>query len=260
MTLTQLMSSLCLDPGWRNAPRAMALAAVVICALVAGAIPGSAPLAAEISPDLRIDFGSIAVSRAELMCLAENDYWEARSESIAGRIAVARVVLNRAMDRRFPRNLCDVVKQTSFSGTSMRCQFSWYCQQKVGVKINPKAWRDSLKVAAAVLQKDSSIPDPTGGALWYHASFVLPAWSNDYEATTIIGDHVFYREPDNRRRQAAQRKPFIYRLNAYAEYVAARRGRSVTVAMAPQAVALPTGAVSSVAVKDDAVSAQPLMR
>ena len=47
--------------------------------------------AVDIPADMLIDFSNIVVSRDELICLALNDYWEARSETMAGRIAVARV-------------------------------------------------------------------------------------------------------------------------------------------------------------------------
>ena len=140
--------------------------------------------------------------------------------SMAGRIAVAKVVLNRAMDRRFPPNLCDVVKENHMQDVLHRCQFSWYCDARADTPHERKQWRTSLKIAAAVLQKDAAIPDPTGGALWYHADFTRPHWSAEYETTTIIGHHIFYRDPNERRGvTVAARKPFIYRLNAFAEYV-----------------------------------------
>lgn len=176
----------------------------------------------DIPDDLNIDLSSIVVSKDELLCLALNDYWEARSEVMAGRIAVARVVLNRAMDPRYPSNLCDVVKQSRVSGVLHRCQFSWYCDGKTDVPYDPKVWRDSIKIAAAVVQKDSSIPDPTDGALWYHADFIRPSWALGYESTTIIGTHVFYREPIELT-DIPKRKPFIERLNAFADFVAERK-------------------------------------
>lgn len=191
------------------------------CVFVAAGLWAGAPAGAvDIPDDIDVDLSSIVVSKEELICLALNDYWEARSEVIAGRVAVARVVLNRTMDPRFPRSICDVVKQSK-SRTLHRCQFSWYCDGKADVPYDPKSWRDSLKIAAAVLQKDSSIPDPTDGALWYHADFTQPAWSDGYESTTVIGTHVFYREA-RKDVDPGERKPFVERLNAFAEWMAER--------------------------------------
>jgi hypothetical protein len=208
--------------------------------------------AADIPADLQIDLSSIVVSKEELLCLALNDYWEARSEDIGGRIAVARVVINRVMDPRFPSSICEVVKQTKMQAGTARCQFTWYCDHKGEPVADSKEWRDSLKIAAAVLQKDCAIPDPTGGALWYHADTMRPNWALGFESTTIIGSHVFYREPDDLEGTPQPRRPFIYRLNAFAEFIAHRDGRRVTtVAMVHD---LP------VAVKDGAVASQPVAR
>jgi N-acetylmuramoyl-L-alanine amidase len=190
-------------------------AAILLCA-------SGIARAGEIPADVDIDFTSIAVSRDELVCLALNDYWEARSESLAGRVAVAKVVLNRAMDRRFPQNLCDVVKENRVRNALHRCQFSWYCDAKGDTPYEHKEWRQSLKIAAAVLQKDAAIADPTGGALWYHADFTRPVWSSGYETTTIIGSHVFYRDPNDDRRRPSNgvHQSFVYRLSAFADYAA----------------------------------------
>jgi N-acetylmuramoyl-L-alanine amidase len=82
--------------------------------------------AGDIPADLMIDLDSLTVSEEEFICLALNDYFEARGESLAGRLAVAKVVMNRAMDKRYPKNVCAVIKQNK-SRLSNRCQFSWYC-------------------------------------------------------------------------------------------------------------------------------------
>ncbi|MGE4062335.1 MAG: cell wall hydrolase [Rhodospirillaceae bacterium] len=221
---------------------------VTTAAAAVAAIPAQA---ADIPPDLHIDLSSIVVSKDELVCMALNDYWEARSETMAGRIAVAQVVMNRAMDPRFPSNICEVVKQNFFQGALNKCQFSWFCDDRADTPYEADAWRTSLKIAAAMLQKDSSIPDPTGGALWYHADHVRPSWTTDYETTTIIGSHVFYRDADSPSRVQA-RKPFIYRLNAFAEYVNKHGGRRST--------AVASAASSPVAVQPGAIAAQPVAR
>ncbi len=232
----------------------LCLAPVVLGAALLLSAPGPAQ-AADIPSDMKIDYSSIAVTKDELVCLALNDYWEARSESMAGRIAVAKVVLNRAMDRRFPPNLCDVVKENHMQDVLHRCQFSWYCDARADTPHERKQWRTSLKIAAAVLQKDAAIPDPTGGALWYHADFTRPHWSAEYETTTIIGHHIFYRDPNERRGvTVAARKPFIYRLNAFAEYVGKHAVRK------PQVYASAAADELTVPVQSGTVAAKPRTR
>ena len=64
----------------------------------------------------------------ELECLAQNIYFESRSETTSGKRAVAHVVLNRVSSKRFPSTICDVVQQ---GGSKLnRCQFSWWCDGK----------------------------------------------------------------------------------------------------------------------------------
>ena len=63
-------------------------------------------------------------------CLALNVYFEARNQLTKGQIAVANVTLNRVYDKRFPKTICDVVKQGKYYGNSPRrdkCQFSFWC-------------------------------------------------------------------------------------------------------------------------------------
>jgi len=49
----------------------------------------------------------------ELECLAGAIYFEAKSESLEGQLAVGRVVINRAKSGRFPASYCGVVYQRS---------------------------------------------------------------------------------------------------------------------------------------------------
>ena len=48
---------------------------------------------------------------SEVMCLAENIYFEARAESMEGKAAVANVTRNRVLDADFPNTYCEVVQQ-----------------------------------------------------------------------------------------------------------------------------------------------------
>nr|WP_184044390.1 cell wall hydrolase [Roseospira visakhapatnamensis] len=153
--------------------------------------------------DLRIDWTNMVVSRDELLCLALNDYWEARGESTRGRVAVAQVVLNRARDPRFPGSICDVVSQNR-SGKPRSCQFSWYCDGRSDRPTNATAWRSSVLLAKSLLTRNNAISDLTGGALWYHNRTVNPGWAGRLAFATRVGDHYFYRETGPRLEQARQ--------------------------------------------------------
>ncbi len=129
---------------------------------------------------------------SELRCLALNIYWEARSESPKGQFAVAAVTLNRVAHERFPGTICGVVMQ---GGAERRhqCQFSWWCDGKSDKPTNNAAWQAAKSIAYTALFFDP--PDPTQGALWYHADYVKPSWSRSMSRTATIGRHVYYRKP-----------------------------------------------------------------
>tara|TARA_R100001510_G_C7597376_1_gene165066 strand:+ start:376 stop:795 length:420 start_codon:yes stop_codon:yes gene_type:complete len=131
-----------------------------------------------------------------LICLAMNVYWEARSQSTAGQIGVAQVVINRVNDKRFPDNVCDVVTQgVKHAGTDIpvkhQCHFSWHCD---GLSDNPtddSAWAKALVVAVTVY--DGKTIDMLDGATHYHATSVNPDWAVTKTRTTRIDNHIFYR-------------------------------------------------------------------
>ena len=56
----------------------------------------------------------------EIMCIAVAIYFEARGEPLAGRFAVAEVVINRMRDPRYPGDACSVV----YDGGWLRCSYS----------------------------------------------------------------------------------------------------------------------------------------
>jgi N-acetylmuramoyl-L-alanine amidase len=134
------------------------------------------------------DGGGVPLS-SELDCLASNVYWEARAEPRLGQIAVAAVTLNRVADPAFPDSVCGVVRQGEARGRD-QCQFSWYCDGLDDWPRNPSAWLSARQIARLALA--GKLPDPTSGALWFHADSVHPDWP---ELTPImkIGSHVFYR-------------------------------------------------------------------
>lgn len=152
----------------RRLTSAFAIAAT--CALSAW------PAAADPNPGLdRADPGTVEI-------LALNVYHEAKGEGRRGMLAVGWVVLNRAADPAFPGGVEAVVQQG--------CQFSWLCDDRPDAPSDRRAWVLAREVAEELLTDPP--PDPTGGAMWYHAERVNPGWGERLAVSTRIGNHVFY--------------------------------------------------------------------
>ena len=125
----------------------------------------------------------------EIRCLALNIYFEARGESQQGQHAVGHVVMNRVANRHYPDTICKVVQQGGEQQLN-RCQFSWWCDGRSDKPLNQEAWRNALESAYTIYLGYSK--DPTDGALWYHAVYVNPYWSNTLTLGKKIGHHIFY--------------------------------------------------------------------
>ena len=125
---------------------------------------------------------------AELSCLAHTLYWEAKTEGRNGMVAVGWVILNRMRDGEYPRSVCGVVKQ---GREKPGCQFSYWCDGKPDKPKPDEAW--SLAQAVAKEMLSSPPPDPTGGAVFYHAAGTRATWSTSRVRTARIGRHVYYR-------------------------------------------------------------------
>ena len=121
-------------------------------------------------------------------CLAQTLYFEAKSEGRQGMVAVGWVVLNRMRDGEFPRSVCGVVKQGQ---EKPGCQFSYWCDGKPDTPKPDDEWVLAQDVARALLSKPP--PDPTGGAMFYHAVEVKAPWSGTRQRTGRIGRHIYYR-------------------------------------------------------------------
>jgi spore germination cell wall hydrolase CwlJ-like protein len=126
----------------------------------------------------------------EFECLARNVYFEARGEPLTGKYAVASVTLNRVVSPAFPDGICKVVYQGAGQGRR-DCQFSWACDRYSDQPRDANAWEIAKQVAHNALFLDQ--PDPTDGAVYFHASWVRPNWSRTMVKVGRIGGHVFYR-------------------------------------------------------------------
>ena len=131
----------------------------------------------------------------EKYCLAEAIYYEARGEELEGKLAVAGVILERVNATNIPNTICNVVHDGVYlNGMIVRnkCAFSYYCDGKGEPMKDPVAREDSFYIAELALQ--GVIYTETKGATYYHASYVNPAWANDFTFLGRVGYHLFYAE------------------------------------------------------------------
>lgn len=157
------------------------------------AMGASAPQSADM-PNM-IKEAALAVER-ETRCLTDAIYHEARSESEAGQVAVAEVVLNRVASGRYADTICGVVYQGANRVTG--CQFSFTCDGSLKAPIEPVAWARAERVANDVILGHRR--NLVGGATHYHADYVDPYWASSYGRTTRIGRHIFYSGDSGRTR------------------------------------------------------------
>jgi spore germination cell wall hydrolase CwlJ-like protein len=135
----------------------------------------------------------------ELDCLTRNIHWESSGESLAGKIAVAQVTLNRVSDGRFGDDVCDVVYQKTRLAEKVVCQFSWVCQNKHKIKkIDQTAYDESLAVAKKVMFENIRL-NYLHDALYFHADYVNPGWKK--ERIVKIGNHIFYKETEGKNNE-----------------------------------------------------------
>ena len=125
----------------------------------------------------------------ELKCLSEALYFEARGEQIEGQIAVADVIINRKVSKRFPNTICGVVSEGSHKRNA--CQFSYNCDGKLELIYDKKTYRRIVKLSSIIL--NGAFSDITNGATFFHASEVSPSWSKKFKKTRKIGRHIFYK-------------------------------------------------------------------
>lgn len=139
----------------------------------------------------RIERNAAQHRAAELRCLADNIFHEARGEPLAGQHAVAEVTLNRVASARFPDTVCGVVHEKRLDVLRRRYvgAFSWTELDSRHPARGP-AWQRALEVARAAY--DRTEPSRVPGALYYHAERIEPSWAADKQRIAKIGNHIFY--------------------------------------------------------------------
>lgn len=178
----------------------LALAGVFTIGSAVPARAGASAFASAASDNLRAAATSGLPSLAESLpagrtaaigCIARAIAYEAGNEPVAGREAVAQVILNRVRHRAFPKTICGVVYQGSNRRTG--CQFTFTCDGSLRRVLSRQMWADSVRIAGDAL--DGRLLPTIGDATHYHADYVAPRWAPALVRVGQIGAHIFYHLP-----------------------------------------------------------------
>jgi spore germination cell wall hydrolase CwlJ-like protein len=124
-------------------------------------------------------------SDTELYCLARVVFFEARSQSDVGKLAVADVTINRTASPNFPKSICGVIKQHG--------QFNWKVRE---IKIKELGeWQKALVIAKKAVQHPNAILPKN--VFYFHVDRISPPkWTRNLKRFIHIEDHIFYTSRD----------------------------------------------------------------
>jgi spore germination cell wall hydrolase CwlJ-like protein len=132
----------------------------------------------------------------DITCLADTVYFEARSETILGQLAVANVVMNRVFSSNGLDTVCDVVYKGKMSKSGRmiknKCQFSFYCDGKPERIHDIEGYNQSSVVAA--LSMSGVYIQGLEEATSFHAVGSKPKWAQKKVFLRRVGNHMFYKD------------------------------------------------------------------
>ena len=108
---------------------------------------------------------------------------EARGESYEGKIAVAWVIKNRCIKKKYGKNISEVTRPGQFA--------RW---DKEIPKNEEEAWKKCIQAAQDVFF--NGVNDPTKGSTHFLSDNANPSWAQNKEPVVIIGGHRFYNNID----------------------------------------------------------------
>lgn len=141
---------------------------------------------------------AVPFTNADVRCLADAMYYEARGEGDRGMAAVGYVVTNRVkLSKTFAPTICGVVYQgrRDHHGRLVRgaCQFGWACDGRHHPVVNKRMYTHCQDLAKLVIL--NMAPNPIGHATHFHASSerVSKKQARTYASVMRVGHQVFYR-------------------------------------------------------------------
>src|SRR3990167_10082322 len=131
----------------------------------------------------------------DVTLLARLIWGEARGERLAGKLAVARTVLNRLPPIGQSRWWGNTVREVMLWPAQYSCFNDEHLRRGLmrGSVLEPLAWRDCVDAAPLVLS--GYVRDFIGGATHYYAPARVaepPAWAVEKRAAAEICGHLFF--------------------------------------------------------------------
>jgi spore germination cell wall hydrolase CwlJ-like protein len=130
----------------------------------------------------------VQAEKAEVTCMAQALYYEARGEGQNGQEAVAEVILQRMKSGGHPDTICGVVREPR--------QFSFLTDGSMKRELDADAWQSAKELATRIVRGEL-VTSLTRRALFYHQVDIQPAWASEMVRTVKIGNHIFYRPPSH---------------------------------------------------------------
>lgn len=119
----------------------------------------------------------------ELLCLAQNIFFESGFEPMEGIEAVAAVVFNRTESKYYPRSICAVVYQTK--------QFSWTADYSKWSRVPPQKY---VELAREFIHNRETLQSAYENLTHFHRVDISPRWErqSNMEYRVTYGQHKFY--------------------------------------------------------------------
>jgi len=128
----------------------------------------------------------------DYMLLARLIFSEAAGEPGLGKIAVAWVVKNRVISKKFPSTYKGVIFQRmQFTGVNSSLWRKTYYPNKMTIQ-EKKVFEECVDIAKKVIQ--GVLSDPVFGAdHYYNPKLASPYWAKNMRITIKIGNHLFLK-------------------------------------------------------------------
>jgi spore germination cell wall hydrolase CwlJ-like protein len=134
---------------------------------------------------------------AAVVCMALALYHEGRGEDWVGQVAIGQVIMNRVYDKRWPNDVCSVVKQGARHGKRRlySCQFSFFCDGISERVRNILAWEKAIFLSTRVVDGRLTVPSLQRATCYYSSIYrknQAPYWAHKSIYLNQIGNHRFY--------------------------------------------------------------------